>query len=357
MKPFLSPASTATARRPAQVLVVEDEHIVAPGLQVQLEEMGYEVPALAASGEEAVRLVDALRPDLVLMDVNLDGRMDGVTAAGVIHDCFRLPVVFLTAYADPELVARAKLARPFGFVVKPYEGPELAVAVAMALYRAALEQQLLEQRRLTGAALRGVGDGVGQHEPARAVALLAAIVASSEDAIVSTTPDGVITSWNRAAERLYGHSAREAVGRPLSLVLPPERQEEVPDVLARVARGERVPAYETVRRRKDGSRVEVLVSASPVHDDEGRVVGAATIARDVTHLRQRGMEAAGRRAVAVARELNNVLQVIQGHAELAKGDLAAGSAAGESLDTITAAVERAKGLVRRLLHDGRSGEG
>jgi two-component system CheB/CheR fusion protein len=113
-------------------------------------------------------------------------------------------------------------------------------------------------------------------------ARLAAIVESSDDAIVSKTLDGVITSWNRAAERMYGYTAAEAVGRHITLIIPPERWSEEDDVLARLRRGEKIDHFETVREGKDGRRLVVSLTVSPIRDAEGRVIGASKVARDIT---------------------------------------------------------------------------
>lgn len=115
---------------------------------------------------------------------------------------------------------------------------------------------------------------------------LAAIVESSDDAILSKDLDGVIESWNRGAERLFGYAAAEAVGRPVTMLIPPDRLFEEPRIIERIKRGERVGHFETVRRRKDGSLVDVSLSVSPVKDADGRIVGAAKIARDITELRR-----------------------------------------------------------------------
>ncbi|MDQ3804403.1 MAG: PAS domain S-box protein, partial [Acidobacteriota bacterium] len=115
---------------------------------------------------------------------------------------------------------------------------------------------------------------------------LAAIIASSDDAIIGKALDGTVTSWNAAAERLYGWTAEEVVGRPISVIVPPERADELADILARLRRGERIDHFETVRVRKDGSRVEVSVTTSPVADAEGRLIGASTITRDITERRR-----------------------------------------------------------------------
>jgi PAS domain S-box-containing protein len=112
--------------------------------------------------------------------------------------------------------------------------------------------------------------------------LLAAIVASSDDAIISKNLDGIITSWNKSAERIFGHTPEEAIGQPITLIIPPERHSEESDILARVGRGERVDHFDTVRRRKDGSLLDVSLSISPVRDSSGRVIGSSKVARDIT---------------------------------------------------------------------------
>ena len=115
---------------------------------------------------------------------------------------------------------------------------------------------------------------------------LAAIVESSDDAIIGKTLDGVITSWNQGAERLYGYSAEEVKGRPVSILLPPDRPDELTQILARVKRGERVQRYETQRMRKDGEIIDVSLTVSAIMDPTGRIVGASTIARDITERKQ-----------------------------------------------------------------------
>jgi PAS domain S-box-containing protein len=121
-------------------------------------------------------------------------------------------------------------------------------------------------------------------------AQLAAIVDSSDDVIVSKTLGGIVTSWNRAAERLFGWTAAEAIGRHITLIVPQNRLGEEDDVLARLGRGERIEHFETVRRRKDGSSVDVSITVSPIRDDTGRIIGASKIARDITERRRMELE-------------------------------------------------------------------
>jgi PAS domain S-box-containing protein len=114
---------------------------------------------------------------------------------------------------------------------------------------------------------------------------MASIVESSDDAIIAKGLDGTITSWNRGAERLFGYTAEEMIGRPLAILIPEDRQDEEPTILARLRRGERIDHYETVRRRKDGGLVDISLTVSPIRSQEGIVIGASKIARDITERR------------------------------------------------------------------------
>jgi len=130
---------------------------------------------------------------------------------------------------------------------------------------AALDREMQRRRQ---------GDQARQH--------LAAIIESSDDAIVSKDLDGVIVSWNPGAERLFGYSADEIIGKSITVLIPPDHLDEEPEILRRIRRGERIEHYETVRRRKNGRLIDISLTVSPVRDDEGRIVGASKIARDIT---------------------------------------------------------------------------
>ena len=180
----------------------------------------------------------------------------------------------------------------------------------------------------------------------------AGIVASSDDAIVGTTLDGMVMSWNAGAERLYGYTASEVIGRlPLRIMIP---EDELPEILDRVGRGERVDHYETVGVMKNGRRINVSVTVSPIRDAAGKVVGASSIARDMTHRKE--AEAATREqatlryvaslAAAAAHEINNPLMVIIGHAELLADKV--GTQARGQIDEILEALSRIQEIVVRM---------
>src|SRR5687768_4932931 len=114
-----------------------------------------------------------------------------------------------------------------------------------------------------------------------AMAHLAAIVQSSDDAIVSKDLHGVVRSWNPAAEQIFGYKPEEIIGKPIVILIPPDRQNEEPGILERIRRGERIEHYETVRRRKDGQLIDVSLTVSPIRDATGKIIGASKIARDI----------------------------------------------------------------------------
>jgi len=111
---------------------------------------------------------------------------------------------------------------------------------------------------------------------------LAAIVESSDDAIIGKTLDGIITSWNKGAATVYGYKDNEVLGKPISLLVPSDRQDEISQFLERISRGKHVEHHETVRRKKDGPEIDVSLTISPIRNAEGRIIGASTIARDIT---------------------------------------------------------------------------
>jgi signal transduction histidine kinase len=153
--------------KPAKILVVEDENIVAKDIASSLKRLGYAVSAVASSGEEAVERTVDTHPDLVLMDIVLRGKMDGVQTAQHIHDHFNIPVIYLTAYTDEKTLQRAKMTEPFGYIIKPFEERELHSTIEMALYKSKTESKLrkleeAEENLLQSEKLRALGEMVAE---------------------------------------------------------------------------------------------------------------------------------------------------------------------------------------------------
>jgi PAS domain S-box-containing protein len=159
--------------------------------------------------------------------------------------------------------------------------------------------------------VRGRADQASQY--------LAAIVDSSDDAILSVDLSGTITSWNRGAERLFQYMSEEAVGMPITMLVPADRQGDEPAILKRVSRGERIEHYETLRQRKDGSLIEISLTVSPIRDAEDQIIGASKIARDITSRKQKEAQLA-----MLAREAehraNNLMSAVQACVMLSRAD-------------------------------------
>jgi PAS domain S-box-containing protein len=224
------------------------------------------------------------------------------------------------------------------------------------------------QRDPAGATESVLEVATGPHAVSRATeaaSRLAAIVESSEEAIIGKDLDGRVTSWNRAAEQMLGYTAEEMIGQPIALVLPPERQAEEAALLGRIARGLPVGRHESTRRRKDGSIVPIFLSISPVRAASGEIVGAATVARDIS-ARLRGRQALrasqaelvhvsrltelGQIASALAHEINQPLTAIANFASGARRLVATGNAAETetALTRIAEQADRGAQIVLRL---------
>jgi PAS domain S-box-containing protein len=186
---------------------------------------------------------------------------------------------------------------------------------------------------------------------------LASIVDSSADAIIGKDLAGIITAWNKGAEHIYGYSAEEAIGKPISLIAPKEQSDEISHILAKIRRGETVEQYEAIRVSKDGRRLNIALVVSPIRDSEGKVVGASAIGRDITEqkraqdqLRQaQKMEAVGRLAGGVAHDFNNILGVISACSEFLRDRIERGSPVAQYVDNLRKAAERGASLTRQLL--------
>lgn len=191
----------------------------------------------------------------------------------------------------------------------------------------------------------------------------AAIVESSSDAIVGMEFDGLITSWNRAAERLFGYKASEAIGRPLALLLPSGTDDEMMELLSRTKSGERNDPIDTLRSGKAGQSFSVAQGISPIYDDDGRIIGAAAIFRDLTEQKraenarrsQSSMEATSLLAGGIAHDLNNLMAAVLGNAELVALEFQDRPSALARLDVILTSAQMAGRLAQELLAYARGG--
>jgi PAS domain S-box-containing protein len=338
--------ATPTPGKAARILLAEDEGLIAEELRDRLESLGHEVVDVVAAGEEAIRVVGLSPPDLVLMDIRLAGRMDGIEAAAEIGSRFEVPVVYLTAHSDAGTIQRAKRTAPLGYLVKPVEEQELRITVEMALHKAELERRLRESEQRYATTLTSIGD-----------------------AVIATDPDGRVTFLNPVAEGLTRWSRADALGVPV------ERVFRIVDAVTRqalespVAKSLRedgivVLPNDTILLARDGAEVHIDDSAAPIRDRNRQVRGVVLVFRDISgqkqaeaavrkaeeQLRQaQKMEAIGRLAGGVAHDINNLMTVVTGFGDLVLGQLPADHPARDMVREMKQAGDRAATVTRQLL--------
>jgi len=252
----------------ASILVVEDEGIVAEDIQMSLEDFGYKVLVSVGSGEDAVRKAGELRPDLVLMDVVLRGEMDGIETARQIQTGMGIPVVYLTAHADDEMLRRAKITEPFGYLVKPFHDQDLRTTIEIALYRHQLDAKMRESREWLAVTLNSIGD-----------------------AVIATDPQGLIKFMNPIAGQLTGWGAGEAEGCPLRDIFKatPEFGLQITDdpltLLLLEGGTANLGAHDLMLVSRDGMQRAIEANVSPIRRENGDHLGMVLVFRDVSERR------------------------------------------------------------------------
>jgi len=287
------------------ILVVEDDAVTSLELTRKLSSFGYLVLPVVSRADDALRVVEDERPDLVMMDISLEGEVDGIEAAVRMRTKLDVPVLFLTASSDDESVDRARAADAYGYLIKPVKSVELRTAVELALERHRRERSIREG--WFSAVLRGIGDGV-----------------------IATGKDGRVSFLNPIAEALTGRAMAEASGRPIREVFNLVGQAGVPlaDAIDEALRASRpVPlAADASIVRRDGSTVPVEGAASNVIDDAGESLGVVVAFRDVSERRKLQsnlivadrMVSMGLLAAGVAHEVNNPLSAVMANVDLAR---------------------------------------
>ena len=261
-----------------RILLVDDQEPVRRGVRSLLSSHAdWLVCGEAVDGLDAIEKAKALRPNVVLMDISMP-RMNGLDATHILRRDMPDSKIVIVSQNDPAIACRqAAEVDAAAYVAKSSLSDDLVPTIEKVISR--------EPKNGSHPMSATAGYAVSSWLPSEAedrLLHLAAIVDSSNDGIISKNLDGVITSWNKTAERLFGYSAEEAVGRHITLIIPPDRRPEEAVILERLKRGERVEHFETVRVRKDGAMLDVSLTISPVKDSEGRVIGASKVARDFT---------------------------------------------------------------------------
>lgn len=332
----------------ARILIAEDEALIAEELSEKVSRMGLEVVGVVDTGEGAVRLAESAAPDLVLMDIRLKTRLDGIEAAGQIRERFGISVIYLTAHSDDATIERAAVTEPLGYLLKPVAERELQIALELGLQKDRADRKLRESEQRFSTTL-----------------------ASIADSVIATNGEGTVTFLNPAAERLTGWAREEAQGADVDRLLrildeASETPHENPVRIAlRTAEVVGLPENSVLLAR-DERRIPIEDSAAPIRDRKQDVRGAVVVLRDVSAIRQarlaveraeerlrqsQRLEAIGRLAGGVAHDIGNLMTIIIGNADELMLDRAGGPT-GEIVADIRDAGRRAAEISRQLLAFG-----
>ena len=252
----------------AKILVVEDESVVAWHVQEALQKLGHEVIKIVVTGREAIQIAAQARPHLVLMDIRLQGDIDGVAAAKTIYFQLDVPVVYLTAHADEQTLQRATETSPFGYLVKPFQEAELQATIKIALQRHQLERALKDTQQWYATTLISIGD-----------------------ATIATDIDGLITFMNPTAEILTGWNQEQALGALITQILDIVDEETRKPIenplLAAMCRGDTMTLPPgALLRAKDGTERPIGDSASPIRNRDGQIMGGVMVFQDLSDRRR-----------------------------------------------------------------------
>lgn len=254
---------------PPQVMVVEDEAIIALSIQRKLQKFGYEVPIVVSSGEEAVEISKTVQLDLILMDIMLAGEINGIQAVTKIREKFDGPVVYLTAYSDNKTLEEAKSTQPSGYLLKPFQERELYATVEMALYKYKIEKDLKQHQQWLATTLKSITNGV-----------------------IATNKQGIITFINPMAESLTGWQATKVIGKKLATVfnvIDPTTEQPIKKIVLHIVNtGQPVNQLTdyTLLIAKDGTKIPIDYNAAPIQDEDNNSIGVVLAFRDITEHRQ-----------------------------------------------------------------------
>lgn len=250
------------------ILVVEDEIVIAMDLQAILIDLGYRVPEIITSGENAVEKALELRPDLILMDIHLSDQMDGIEAANRIIQTLDIPIIYLTAYADEETLQRASRTVPFGYILKPFEVRELRASLEIAFYKHHLDQLVKESQRWLLAVLNSISEGVAASDANGLIKFMNPVA----EALTGWPQAEAIGQSPQAVFRFINEFTREPIASPLLQALQQDSSVHLPDNVLLLDRQD--------------NETPVADSASPIRNGQNLPEGAVMVFRDVTDQRQ-----------------------------------------------------------------------
>ncbi len=266
----------------ANILIVEDEGIVAQEIQGRLQAFGYRVAGIFDNGNEAIRAADRTRPDLVLMDIRLKGEMDGMEAADKIRTRFKIPVIYLTAYSGRETVQQAKITEPFGYITKPFEDKDLHAVIEMALYKHKVEKEkdgLLSRLHKTLQEMKAV-----EIEKENYRTTLEAIFSSLDTALITMDLNLKIIAANEATNNILGCSPHKIIGKNFLGIKTPIKEAGHLTILKTIKSNQPVREYPAELKRGGHANQTVLLSCNLLKDPTHKITGTVLAIKDISRL-------------------------------------------------------------------------
>lgn len=283
-----------------KILIVEDEKISAMAIRRMLAELGYTVTGTAMSGEEAIRKASEIQPDLVLMDIKLDGLLDGIETAETLNRLYNIPVVYITAYEDEQIFQRAKLTAPFGYMIKPFDERLLRINIEIAIYKHQVEEKLKEKAL--------------EEEKETYRLNLEAIFRSLEEGIISVDRDLNIIHLNPAIENTCGFSVEDK-GKPFRIFRKNSCNKCIEILEETIIKKQPVKIDRFECEQNNSSKKIFSISSVPLIDEKGLFSGAILVIRDKTHIDVLEKELEERRSfyniIGKSKEIQKIYDLIE----------------------------------------------
>jgi hypothetical protein len=326
------------------ILIVEDEWIIANDIRMNLHDMGYEVIGVVSTGEKAIKVATELEPDLILMDIMLEGEMDGIETAKQIHQTLDIPYIYLTAYSDKRFLDRSKETEPFGYLLKPFKSREIQIVIEIALYKHRMEKKLKESQKWLSTVFNSISDGV-----------------------ITTDSNGLITHLNPIAISLTGWKDEDAPDKRVQakghsvneiLCIDINETTKINPFIDIHKQDIDIPSMDYILTNKNGLKIFIEAEAAPIKDDKDVVIGGIITFRDVSKRREmqeqiksnEQLASLGRMAAGVAHELNNPLTGILTFAKMMSDSTPASKKSEkEGLELIVSQTMRCSRIISGLL--------
>ena len=242
-----------------KILVVEDEGIIAHTMIEKLTKLGFSPSGFVNSGEKALETIEKNSPDLVILDITLKGKMDGIDTADIIKSRYDIPFIFYSGCSDVLCLERARRAEPYGFIPKSSDRIDLYTTIKIALQRFRIEKEYRSKDRMLTATLRSISD-----------------------AVIGLKREGGIIAWNSGAEKIFGWTAEEILGENVTILVPSYIPNEIPGIMDELIGGKDFIQYDTLFQRKGKGIFNASVTISPVEEFDGSITGFSMVIKDIS---------------------------------------------------------------------------